>query len=204
MILVTRSSMPSYEEYCEEIKKLWDSHWLTNMGVEHQELPYLDQNIPRDESFERVHFLLGRYERSASEFYSEYVANNKLFETEPIKRMSKLTNNLLHGIDYDYVKRVREKNYAYLHQELKGKNLLKLADKPGTFMYPLMLKNGAEIRKALQNQKKYIPTLWSNVLSWCKADEIEYCMAENILPLPIDQRYTIKDMERLAEGIRNV
>lgn len=36
-ILVTRSSMPDYEEYCEEIKKLWDSHWLTNMGVEHQE-----------------------------------------------------------------------------------------------------------------------------------------------------------------------
>ena len=37
-ILVTRSSMPSFEEYCEEIHKLWDSHWLTNMGVEHQQL----------------------------------------------------------------------------------------------------------------------------------------------------------------------
>ena len=37
-ILVTRSSMPDYDEYCEEIKKLWDSHWLTNMGVEHKEL----------------------------------------------------------------------------------------------------------------------------------------------------------------------
>ena len=36
-ILVTRSSMPSFEEYCEEIRKLWDSHWLTNMGVEHKE-----------------------------------------------------------------------------------------------------------------------------------------------------------------------
>ena len=36
-ILVTRSSMPSFSEYCEEIKKLWDSHWLTNMGVEHKE-----------------------------------------------------------------------------------------------------------------------------------------------------------------------
>lgn len=34
-ILVTRSSMPSYEEYCEEIKELWDSHWLTNMGEKH-------------------------------------------------------------------------------------------------------------------------------------------------------------------------
>ena len=37
-ILVTRSSMPDYEEYCDEIKKLWDSHWLTNMGVEHKQL----------------------------------------------------------------------------------------------------------------------------------------------------------------------
>ena len=37
-INVTRSSMPSYEEYCEEIKSLWDSHWLTNMGAKHQQL----------------------------------------------------------------------------------------------------------------------------------------------------------------------
>ena len=37
-ILVTRSSMPSFEEYCEEIKELWESHWLTNMGVKHKEL----------------------------------------------------------------------------------------------------------------------------------------------------------------------
>lgn len=37
-ILVTRSSMPSMEEYIEEIRALWDTHWLTNMGVKHQEL----------------------------------------------------------------------------------------------------------------------------------------------------------------------
>ena len=35
-ILVTRSSMPDFEEYCEEIRDLWDSHWLTNMGDKHQ------------------------------------------------------------------------------------------------------------------------------------------------------------------------
>ena len=29
--------MPDYEEYCKEIRKLWDSHWLTNMGIEHKE-----------------------------------------------------------------------------------------------------------------------------------------------------------------------
>lgn len=30
--------MPSYEEYCEEIKDLWDSRWLTNMGAKHNKL----------------------------------------------------------------------------------------------------------------------------------------------------------------------
>lgn len=37
-ILVTRSSMPSFEEYMEEIKSMWDSHWLTNMGPKHKRL----------------------------------------------------------------------------------------------------------------------------------------------------------------------
>lgn len=37
-ILVTRSLMPSYEEYCEEIKELWETHWLTNMGTKHKQL----------------------------------------------------------------------------------------------------------------------------------------------------------------------
>lgn len=37
-ILVARSSMPTYEEYIEAIKPLWETHWLTNMGVYHKEL----------------------------------------------------------------------------------------------------------------------------------------------------------------------
>lgn len=37
-ILVTRSSMPALDEYIDEIKELWNSHWLTNMGVKHKAL----------------------------------------------------------------------------------------------------------------------------------------------------------------------
>ncbi len=35
-ILVTRSSMPPLEEFIEEIKPIWESHWLTNMGIYHE------------------------------------------------------------------------------------------------------------------------------------------------------------------------
>lgn len=37
-INVTRSSMPSYEEYCEEIRSIWDTVHLTNMGPIHNQL----------------------------------------------------------------------------------------------------------------------------------------------------------------------
>ena len=37
-ILVTRSSLPSLDEFVNEIESLWNSHWLTNMGAKHKEL----------------------------------------------------------------------------------------------------------------------------------------------------------------------
>ena len=37
-IWVTRSSMPTFDEYCAEIASLWDTHFLTNMGEKHRRL----------------------------------------------------------------------------------------------------------------------------------------------------------------------
>lgn len=37
-ILVTRSSIAPFEEYMSEIKSIWDTHWMTNMGAKHKQL----------------------------------------------------------------------------------------------------------------------------------------------------------------------
>ena len=37
-IMVTKSFLPPYEEYCKEISEIWDNHWLTNMGIKHENL----------------------------------------------------------------------------------------------------------------------------------------------------------------------
>lgn len=39
-IYVTRSSLPPFDEYVNEIRDLWNSHWITNMGVKHQQLKH--------------------------------------------------------------------------------------------------------------------------------------------------------------------
>lgn len=173
-------------------------------GVSDGAILYTDkklENLPIDESHDRMHFLLGRYEKSASEFYNEYVANNDFLEYEPIKLMSRLTNNILHGIDYEYVKNRRTENFTYLNEKLFSVNKLQLKIPQGAFMYPLYVNNGGVLRKKLQERKIYIPILWPSVFAICTDDELEYDMAKNILPLPVDQRYSLEDMKYLVDCI---
>lgn len=60
------------------------------------------------------------------------------------------------------------------------------------------------VRKRLQKEKIYIPTLWPNVLEDCTEDSLEYRYAADILPIPVDQRYDEADMKYLAEIIKDV
>ena len=60
-ILVTRSSMPTIEEYMEEIRPAFESHYLTNMGpiykkLQHQLMDYLD--VPYISLFANGHLAL--------------------------------------------------------------------------------------------------------------------------------------------------
>lgn len=159
----------------------------------------LDEKLQTDESFERMHFLLGRYERSASEFYQEYVSNNKQFATAGIKKMSKLTLNLLHGIDYKSIKTIRTYNFTYLHERLKDRNILHLNMIEGAFMYPFFHEMGYEIREELQKKKIYTPILWPNVLNTCNKNSMAFNMAGNIVALPVDQRYGLDEMKYICD-----
>ena len=61
-------------------------------------------------------------------------------------------------------------------------------------MYPLLVKDGDLLRKKLISKKIYVPLLWPNVLKETTNNMIEYYLANNIVPLPCDQRYTVDDM----------
>lgn len=161
----------------------------------------IEKEFPIDKSYKKMEFLLGRFENTASEFYEEYVNNNKKFEKEPVKLMSKLTRNLLCGIDYQEIKEKRTRNYNFLFKSLKEMNRLKLRKVEGAFAYPLLVENGPKIRKKLLENKIYIPILWPNVLVDMQEEELEYKLANNILPVPCDQRYDTTDMEYLKEKI---
>lgn len=81
----------------------------------------LERSLEIDESYNRMGFVLGRFERSASEFYQAASENNRFFSGQPVMSMSLLTQNLLRAVDYEEIKRKRTENFLYLHSVFGGR-----------------------------------------------------------------------------------
>ena len=123
--------------------------------------------------------------------------------------MSKLTHNLLRAVDYPRVREQRTENFAFLHQQLKERNVLNLPPAiSGAYAYPFWFNedkiSGKEIRRKLIEKRIYIPTLWPEVCSLAEASSLERQMTENILPLPVDQRYDREDMKAVLECLLEI
>lgn len=156
-------------------------------------------------SHKRFSHLIGRINEEAEKHYTEFKENDKSLTNEPIKRMSILTQRLLQNIDYEYVKRVRKENFKILDSQLSSSNKLTLlvnnTDVP--LVYPYLTSNGSLIKQNLISKKIFVPTYWPNVADRCKPGSFEYELYENLVALPIDQRYGGKEMNYIIEVIHD-
>lgn len=161
----------------------------------------LDEPLTQDVSKDRMKHVLGRYEHDcASDYYADFKTNDDSFVGLELRSMSKLTHNILGAIDYQRVIAKRNQNWIALHDALGKINKLSLTMPNGPYMYPFYHENGMEIKKKLAQKRIFVPTLWPNVLDFNDC-ELEKDYAQNILPLPVDQRYDAEDMKRIIQKI---
>ena len=151
-----------------------------------------------DVSKGRMTHVLGRYEGMASDYYQLFVHNDGSFYNMELKLMSRLTHNILGAVDYGKVKEQRENNFRYLHQILAEYNKLDIQCPEGPYAYPFYCVNGMALKRKLASEKIYVPTLWPDAVQY---GGLESDYAENILPLPCDQRYDINDMRFIVKEI---
>lgn len=162
----------------------------------------LSEDKPFDHSNGRMEHILGRYETDAGTYYSQMLQNASTYSDMEIRRMSRLTQNLLQGIDYEKGKNQRESNYKLLKSILLSEHVFNRILPEGPFTYPYYCENGLELRKWLSGHKVFVPTYWKNILENFPEDSKEYRWAANILPLPCDQRYGKEEMEYMASLVR--
>ena len=164
----------------------------------------MGSKFEKDISYKRCEHLLGRVETGAEAHFQTYKENSKSLCNQPIREISNLTQKLLSSIDYNTIADIRRQNFNYLHNELSQSNKLKFEFDNSTvpMVYPLLIKNGAALKKELIANKIYVASYWPNVLDWAKADSFEYNLAKNMIAVPVDQRYEIKDMNEVLKLLK--
>lgn len=160
--------------------------------------------LPEDFSASRMEHILGRYEKGGHAYYDVMLKNAASFHEEEPRRMSRLTHNLLRGINYKACAEKRSQNYDVLASVLSDSNPLPFVKPEVPMCYPYYTADGPKIRAALARQKIYVPVYWKNVTETMPEDSIEYRYASNILPLPCDQRYSEEDMKRILTVLQSL
>ena len=152
-----------------------------------------------DNSSEHDSHLYIRKERGAEAGFKDYQANECKLDNQLIRRMSPQTKMILSQIDYNSAIEKRKQNYEYLNNVLGEKNLLQLPSMDSfacPMVYPFMT-DDESLRPRLIQNKIFTACYWPNVLEWCGKNQLEYKLATQIIPLPIDQRYNEMDMDRI-------
>lgn len=165
--------------------------------------PFPLEHLPEKESRSSTNSLclLMRAENGAEQALAASEAAEQALSTHP-HRMSPLTRRLLRSIDFGAAAVRRQENYAALHAALREINHLQLPDAPAyaPMCYPLV--SGIPgLRDSLIEAGIALPLYWPEVIEETDASAAENRLARRLLPLPLDQRYTITDMKHLIRLI---
>lgn len=158
-----------------------------------------------DDSSKHDSHLIIRKEFGAEAGFKDYQVNEGKLDRQPIRRMSETTANILHHIDYEYVKALRKENFEYIHAALKGVNQMMLPPVDSfacPMVYPFLCEAKGNLRERLIDNKVFVARYWPNVSDWTTSIDLEKNLAINLLPLPIDQRYDSKDMNKIIDIVK--
>lgn len=167
-------------------------------------IPDTSSKLPVDVSYTRCTHLLKRHELPPSEGHKDFQNDDEQISNCNLSRMSTISSKIFASVDFDKVKIIRRKNFSSLHKVLSKTNKLAI---PSTdsfecpLIYPYWTDNGVALKKKLIANNIFIATYWPNVLKWMKSDDIEYELANNIVCIPIDQRYGERDMEGIVKEV---
>lgn len=163
----------------------------------------LDCNLERDISYKRCEHLLGRIDTGAETHFYSYKENSIGLSNQPIMGMSNLTQRLLASIDYNTIAQKRRQNFVFLHNKLGNRNKIKfnISSSEVPMVYPLFVDNGPLLKQKLIANKIYVATYWPNVTDWAEPNSFEFSLVQNLIAIPVDQRYNLDVLSSILDII---
>lgn len=164
----------------------------------------LDEAIEQDYSYDRIAHLVKRIDLSAEDGFKDFRRVDDGMDNQPIRKMSKLTQRMMQGIDYEAAAQRRRDNYQMLQNALGKENNLQLhlEDDAVPMVYPYLVPIDG-LREKLIKNKIFVARYWPNVLGWTTKEDFDYLLAFQMQPLPIDHRFGKYDMDYIIRIVKN-
>lgn len=165
----------------------------------------IDAEYSRNRNFIIDHLFL-RLDGRQKEAFAAYQQNEMLQDCVPY-RISMFSEKILKGADHGFAASRRRANFQVYHFELSGLNqlgALALPDEATPFCYPLLLNK--KITPSYFHEKSiFIPMLWKEVAERRQDGfHLEKGISENMLALPLDQRYSEEDLHFVINAIKEL
>lgn len=158
--------------------------------------------LPERAALPAAEHLLQRLSRGAEAGFDAYKQAENSLSTLPGSGMSLLTQTLLGNVDYPLVEQARLRNFHCLQSRLGHLNALPLPEGQagGPLCYPLLLRHEG-LRQSLYAARIYTATFWQDAAMRLRSGDIEQDYIDYLIPLPVDHRYDLTDMNIIADTI---
>lgn len=167
------------------------------------------QNVvsPSTERFSEISLQhsVHRNQGHQAQAFGEYQAYEKSLPCE-LLRISKYAESILSHLDLESAFHRRRQNFNFLAEALNDSNSLRMNFESASFpfVYPYLPTTPIP-RKGYHDQQIFVPTLWPDVLTRGNVTcQTAVQLTENLIPIPIDHRYSSMDMQRIVEVTRTL
>jgi len=157
--------------------------------------------LPATRAFSLMQHLVDRVDGYQQDAYLAFKEVKLHLRRLPMARISETSHRLLSSINYAKCKKIRLRNFQFLNLALKKHNEMEFSPTSVPMYYPLLVDDGKVLRERLIQLGIFIPMYWPYVETHSLPGSTAHRLADDMVCLPIDHRYTEKHMKIIVKEV---
>lgn len=183
----------------------------SNKSIKYEKMTENENFVKKQIEAQRTKALyVENLDKNTKNKYMELFKESKeiLDKNRDIYEISTVSKNILAETNIDFIKERRNNNYNYLNEKIKKFDFIKsplgkMKANEIPLYYPILVNNSRkELQRFMAEANIYLPIIWPKSNEYLKNYKFNCdSIYKKMICIPCDQRYDIKDMERIIFNI---
>ena len=157
-------------------------------------------------SLMQLQYIKNRNDELKQNYRSKLEEAEELFRYKETQIIAEESKNIIDNTDFLYIKQKRIENFGYLVNKMRKIQFIELPfmslnDNSTPLYLPFFAKCRDRLQRFLFDYDIYLPIIWPKFSAIEITDNDVNYIYDNILCIPVDQRYDFEDMDKIVAAI---